>query len=94
MQFSNRTWLNDNISSIAGGGFAQNASSPDFVTPAEANWALCTPNTAIYLECTDFKGAPAQLQQFGGVSQSTPFTSGVAAGRQPARLAEHALHVA
>ena len=78
-QFSNGTWLNDNISSIAGGGFAQNASSPDFVTPAEANWALCTPNPAIYLECTDFKGAPAQLEQFGGVSQSTPFTSGVAA---------------
>ena len=79
MQFSNRTWLNDNISSIAGGGFAQNASSPDFVTPAEANWALCTPNTAIYVECKDFNGAPAQLQQFGGVSQSTPFTAGIAA---------------
>jgi hypothetical protein len=79
MQFSNRTWLNDNISSIAGGGFAQNASTADFVTPAEANWALCTPNPAIYEECTDFKGAPAQLQQFGGVSQSTPFTAGVAA---------------
>ncbi len=78
-QFSNGTWLNDNISSIAGGGFAQNASSPDFVTPAEANWALCTPNPAIYEECTDFKGAPAQLEQFGGVSQSTPFTAGVAA---------------
>jgi hypothetical protein len=79
MQFSNRTWLNDNISSIAGGGFAQNASSPDFVTPAEANWALCTPNPAIYVECKDFAGRPAQLQQFGGVSQSTPFTAGAAA---------------
>jgi Subtilase family/Peptidase inhibitor I9 len=78
-QFSNGTWLNDNISSIAGGGFAQNASSPDFVTPAEANWALCTPNPAIYVECVDFKGAPAQLEQFGGVSQSTPFTAGIAA---------------
>ena len=78
-QFSNGTWLNDNISSIAGGGFAQNASSPDFVTPAESNWALCTPNPAIYANCTDFKGAPAQLEQFGGVSQSTPFTAGIAA---------------
>ena len=78
-QFSNGTWLNDNISSIAGGGFGQNASSADFVTPAEANWALCTPNPAIYLECTDFKDAPAQLQQFGGVSQSAPFTAGISA---------------
>jgi hypothetical protein len=79
MQFSNRTWLNDNISSVAGGGFAQNASSPDFVTPAEANWALCTPNPAIYVECVGFNRAPAPLQQFGGVSQSTPFTAGIAA---------------
>ena len=78
-QFSNGTWLNDNISSIAGGGFGQNASSPDFVTPAEANWALCTPNPAIYAKCTDFKGAPRALEQFGGVSQSTPFTAGIAA---------------
>ena len=47
-QFSNGTWLNDNISSIAGGGFSQNASTPDFVAPAEADWALCTPNKTLY----------------------------------------------
>jgi hypothetical protein len=78
-QFSNGTYLDDNISSIAGGGFSQNASTPDFVSPAEADWALCTPNPALYEECTDFKGAPAQLEQFGGTSQSTPLTAGTAA---------------
>lgn len=83
-QFSNGTWLNDNISSIAGGGFSQNASSPDFVSPAEADWALCTPNKTLYADCADFKadpfnGAPASIEAFGGTSQSTPLDAGVAA---------------
>jgi len=83
-QFSNGTWLNDNVSSISGGGFSQNADTPDVSAPGEADWALCSPNPAIYQECTDFKGnpgqgAPASLQQFGGVSQSTPLTAGAAA---------------
>ena len=83
-QFSNGTWLNDNISSIAGGGFSQNASSPDFVSPAEADWALCTPNKTLYAECADFKadpfgGAPSPIEAFGGTSQSTPLDAGVAA---------------
>jgi hypothetical protein len=83
-QFTNGTWLNDNISSIAGGGFSQNASSPDFVAPAESDWALCTPDKTRYTECADFKadpfdGAPSPIESFGGTSQSTPLDAGVAA---------------
>ena len=83
-QFSNGTYLSDNISSIGGGGFGQDAQSVDLVAPGEADWALCTPDPALYEECTDFKanpgqGAPAALQQFGGTSQSTPLTAGAAA---------------
>jgi hypothetical protein len=83
-QFSNGSWLNDNISSIGGGGFGQDAQTVDLVAPGEADWALCTPNVTLYTECTDFKGnpgmgAPAPLQQFGGTSQSTPLTAGAAA---------------
>ena len=78
-QFSNGTWLSDNISSVGGGGFGQNADTPDVSAPGEADWALCTPNPALYEECTDFAGGPASLQQFGGVSQSTPLTAGAAA---------------
>jgi hypothetical protein len=83
-QFSKGTYLSDNISSIGGGGFGQDAQTVDLVAPGEADWALCTPNPALYEECTDFKsnpgqGAPASLQQFGGTSQSTPLTAGAAA---------------
>jgi len=79
-QFANpNQWLNDNISSIGGGGFGQDPVSPDFVSPGEADWALCTPNPAIYQGCVDFKGAPTGLEQFGGVSQSAPLDAGVVA---------------
>jgi hypothetical protein len=83
-QFSHGSYLSDNISSIGGGGFGQDAQTVDLVAPGEADWALCTPNPALYTECTDFKanpgqGAPASLQQFGGTSQSTPLTAGAAA---------------
>ncbi len=81
---SGHTYLSDNISSIGGGGFGQDAQTVDLVAPGEADWALCTPNPALYEECTDFKGnpgqgAPAALEQFGGTSQSTPLTAGAAA---------------
>src|SRR4051794_5408597 len=83
-QFARGTYLSDNISSIGGGGFGQDAQSVDVVAPGESDWALCTPNPAIYQECTDYKGepgkgAPASLQQFGGTSQATPLTAGTAA---------------
>ena len=63
---------------------ARTPTSPDFVSPGESDWALCTPNPAIYQGCTDYKanpgqGAPAALEQFGGVSQSAPLTAGAAA---------------
>jgi len=32
-QFSNGTWLNDNVSSISGGDFSQNADTPDVSAP-------------------------------------------------------------
>jgi Subtilase family len=83
-QFAGGSYVSDNISSIGGGGFGQDAQTVDLVAPGEADWALCSPNPALYEECTDFhgnpgQGQPASLQQFGGTSQSTPLTAGAAA---------------
>jgi hypothetical protein len=55
-QFSNGQWLSDNISSIGSAGFTEGGRVLDLVAPGEVGWALCSPNTAIYEECTDFKG--------------------------------------
>ena len=48
-QFAKGTYLSDNISSIGGGGFGQDAQTVDLVAPGEADWALCTPNPALFI---------------------------------------------
>ena len=72
-------WLSDNISSIESAGFTQGGRTVDLVAPGEANWALCSANTAIYEECVNFAGAPTNLQSFGGTSESAPLIAGGAA---------------
>src|SRR5262249_46608601 len=78
-QFSSHSWLSDNISSIESAGPTQEGRVLDLVAPGEVGWALCSSNTAIYEECTNFAGAPSDLQQFGGTSESAPLIAGAAA---------------
>ena len=78
-QFGKGGWLSDNISSIESAGFTMGGRVLDLVAPGEANWALCSSNTAIYEECVDYKGAPTNLQSFGGTSESAPLIAGGAA---------------
>ncbi len=77
--FSNGTWANNNISSLSSGGVTQSDRVPDLVAPGDQGWALCTPDTDVYEECTDDNGGPSPIQLFGGTSQSSPLTSGAAA---------------
>ena len=72
-------WANDNISSLSSGGFAQNGKVPDVAAPGESGWALCSADTTTYEECTNEIGDPTNFQLFGGTSQSSPLTAGVAA---------------
>jgi Subtilase family/Peptidase inhibitor I9 len=78
-QLSNGTWVSNNISALSSGGITQQARVPDLVAPGDLGWALCTPNTALYTECTDDKGVPSPIQDFGGTSESAPLTAGAAA---------------
>jgi hypothetical protein len=78
-QFGTAGWLSDNISSIESAGFTMGGRVLDLVAPGEANWALCSAKTAIYEECVDYKGAPTNLQSFGGTSESAPLIAGGAA---------------
>ena len=49
-------WIDNNISGLSSGGFAQNGATVDVVAPGDLNWALCTANPALYGDCTDFAG--------------------------------------
>ncbi|MFH8384223.1 S8 family serine peptidase [Kitasatospora sp. NPDC018058] len=78
-QFSNKTWSNSRISALSSGGFTQAGRTVDLVAPGESDWALCTPDTTKFTECTDFNGKPSAIQPFGGTSQAAPFVTGAAA---------------
>jgi hypothetical protein len=78
-QFGNGGWLSDNISSIESAGFTQAGRVLDLVAPGEANWALCSADTAIYQGCVNYAGQPTNLESFGGTSESAPLIAGGAA---------------
>ena len=72
-------YLNDNISGLSSSGFQQNGATVSLVAPGELNWTLCSPNTALWSECTNMLGNPSPIQESGGTSESAPLTAGVAA---------------
>jgi hypothetical protein len=72
-------WESNNISSIESAGFTQGGRALDLVAPGEANWALCSADTSIYLGCTDYAGQPTNLESFGGTSEAAPLIAGGAA---------------
>ena len=49
------------------------------MAPGEDGWAICTPDAVRFSGCTDFKGAPSPIEDFGGTSEAAPFIAGGAA---------------
>jgi hypothetical protein len=78
-QLGNGTYRSNAISSLSSAGFTQPGRTVDMVAPGDLGWALCTPDAAVYLDCTDNNGNPAGLEEFGGTSEAAPLTAGAAA---------------
>jgi len=78
-QLGNGRYRGNGISGLSSSGFTQPGRTIDLVAPGDLGWALCTPDTDRFAGCTDNKGAPGSVQQFGGTSQSAPLTAGAAA---------------
>ncbi|MGH2886231.1 MAG: S8 family peptidase, partial [Solirubrobacteraceae bacterium] len=72
-------WSNDEISSLSSSGFDQQGRTIDVVAPGESDWALCSTNLDEFAGCASLAGNPSPVQSFGGTSQSSPLTAGVAA---------------
>ena len=72
-------WTNDEISSLSSSGFDQRGRTIDVVAPGESDWALCSTDLDEFGGCASLAGNPSPIQSFGGTSQSSPLTAGVAA---------------
>ena len=72
-------WSNDEISSLSSSGFDQHGRTIDVVAPGESDWALCSTDQDEFGGCASLAGNPSPVQSFGGTSQSSPMTAGVAA---------------
>jgi hypothetical protein len=76
-------FLDDNISALSSGGFAEDGKTIDLVAPGDLNWSLCA-RGKLYLAC-----GGQDLQLFGGTSESAPLVSGAAADVIQAYEATH-----
>ncbi len=72
-------WLNDNIANFSSSGFTQSGTTIDLVAPGNESFEPCSVNVALYSDCTNLNGQPSNISTFGGTSESSPFTAGVAA---------------
>lgn len=72
-------YVDDNISSLSSGGVTEGGRTVDLVAPGELGFGLCTADAKMYTGCTDFTGAPSDLEDVGGTSEAAPLTAGTAA---------------
>jgi hypothetical protein len=73
-------WLDNEVSTLSSSGVTEDRRAPDIIAPGDLNWALCSTDTTAYTDCANSIGGSAiGLEDFGGTSESTPLTAGVAA---------------
>jgi hypothetical protein len=72
-------WLNDNIAPFSSGGFDAYGNTADVTAPGDSSFASCSTNLSFFPECADWAGKADGLELFGGTSESSPWTAGVAA---------------
>jgi Subtilase family len=72
-------WLNDNISPFSSGGFDAYGNTVDVTAPGDSSFASCSTNLTFFPDCASFGGKALGVEAFGGTSEASPWTAGIAA---------------
>ncbi|HUB39580.1 MAG TPA: protease inhibitor I9 family protein [Streptosporangiaceae bacterium] len=72
-------WLNNSIAPFSSGGFDAYGNTVDVAAPGDSSFASCSTNLANFPECASFGGKALGIELFGGTSESSPWTAGIAA---------------
>jgi hypothetical protein len=72
-------WLNDNMSPLSSGGFDAYGNTVDLVAPGDSSFASCSTNLAFFPDCASWGGKAEGVEFFGGTSEASPWTAGIAA---------------
>ena len=72
-------WIDNNISGLSSGGFAQNGATVDVVAPGDLNWTLCTAGPDEVRRLHQLRRPGGRRPAGGGTSEAAPLTAGVAA---------------
>ena len=74
-----RGWLNNSIAPFSSGGFDAFGNTVDVAAPGDSSFASCSTNLTFFPECASFRGKALGIELFGGTSESSPWTAGIAA---------------
>ena len=72
-------WLNNSIAPFSSGGFDAYGNTVDVAAPGDSSFASCSTSLKFYPECASFGGKAQGIELFGGTSESSPWTAGIAA---------------
>jgi hypothetical protein len=78
-QFATSGWLDDDISSLAPGGYTPSGGTVDMVAPGDLTFASCTAKPQTYADCVNFLGKPSPIEESGGTGESAATVAAAAA---------------
>jgi len=72
-------WLNNSIAPFSSGGYDAYGNTVDVAAPGDSSFASCSTNLTNFPDCASWGGKALGIELFGGTSESSPWTAGVAA---------------
>ena len=72
-------WLDNSIAPFSSGGYDAYGNTVDVAAPGDSSFASCSTNLTNFPDCASWGGKALGIELFGGTSESSPWTAGVAA---------------